>query len=141
MRKPLITISLWTAMIVAAALGNVTPGITAQDDPEARRIMEMVDARDNGDNQTADMEMILIDKNGTERIRKIASFSKDKGDDTLRLMFFLHPADAFGAIFVDQDHLTTIRAATTISGSTFRPFEKQNALRHRTKAAVSWGRT
>jgi hypothetical protein len=104
MRKSLITISLWIAMIVAAALGNVTPGISSQDHPEARRLMEMVDARDNGDNQTADMEMILIDRNGNERIRKIASFSKDKGDDTLRLMFFLHPADVKDTAFLTIDY-------------------------------------
>ncbi|MEA3231074.1 MAG: outer membrane lipoprotein-sorting protein, partial [Thermodesulfobacteriota bacterium] len=63
------------------------------DDPEARAIMEKVDARDDGDNQISDMEMILIDKKGKERIRKIHAFSKDKGEDTLKLMFFQHPAD------------------------------------------------
>ena len=51
----------------------------AADDPQARAIMEAVDARDDGDNQTSDMEMILIDKRGKQRERKIATFSKDKG--------------------------------------------------------------
>ncbi len=53
------------------------------DDAEARAIMEKVDARDDGDNQISDMEMILIDKKGKERIRKIHTFSKDKGEDTV----------------------------------------------------------
>ena len=58
------------------------------EDPQARAIMEKVDARDDGDNQTAHMEMILIDKRGNQRVRRIATFSKDKGPDTYRLMFF-----------------------------------------------------
>jgi hypothetical protein len=74
------------------------------DDPEARAIMERVDARDDGDNQTADMQMILIDRNGGERVRKIAAFTKDKGPDTLRLMFFLHPADVKDTAFLTIDY-------------------------------------
>ena len=48
------------------------------DDPEARRIMEKVFARDDGDNKVWDMEMLLIDKDGKERVRKARCFSKDK---------------------------------------------------------------
>ena len=33
-------------------------------DPEARRIMEAVNDRDEGDNQTAGLKMVLIDRNG-----------------------------------------------------------------------------
>lgn len=72
-------------------------------DPAARAIMEKVDAREKGDNQTSDMEMILIDKNNKQRIRKISSFSKYKGDDTLRLMFFQYPADVKDTAFLTHD--------------------------------------
>ena len=74
------------------------------DDPRARAIMEKVDARDDGDNQTADMEMILIDKRGKQRVRKISTFSKDKGADELRLMFFQHPADVKDTSFLTYDY-------------------------------------
>ena len=74
------------------------------DDPRAREIMEKVDARDDGDNQTADMEMILIDKRGNQRVRKIATFSKDQGADELRLMFFEHPADVKDTSFLTYDY-------------------------------------
>ena len=74
------------------------------DDPRAREIMEKVDARDDGDNQTADMEMILIDKRGKQRVRKIAVFSKDKDADELRLMFFQHPADVKDTAFLTYDY-------------------------------------
>ena len=33
--------------------------------------MEKVDARDEGDNMTSDMEMVLIDRRGNERTRTI----------------------------------------------------------------------
>ena len=74
------------------------------DDTEARAIMEKVDARDDGDNQVSDMEMILIDKRGKERIRKIHAFSKDKGEDILKLMFFQHPADVKDTAFLTFDY-------------------------------------
>ena len=85
----------------------VLPPIVPQtfaDDPAARSIMEKVDARDDGDNQTSDMEMILIDKRGKKRVRRLATFSKDKGDDTMRLMFFKHPADVKDTSFLTVDY-------------------------------------
>jgi len=74
------------------------------DDEKARAIMERVDARDDGDNQTSDMMMTLIDKNGDKRIRKLAVFSKDKKADTLRLMFFVYPADVKDTAFLTYDY-------------------------------------
>lgn len=91
------------SLALIAATPCSTPKALA-DDPRARAIMEKVDARDDGDNQTSDMEMILIDKNQNQRIRKIAMFSKDKGEDTLRLMFFLHPADVKDTSFLTYDY-------------------------------------
>jgi hypothetical protein len=89
------------ALILVVAL---TPSLGWCDDPAARAIMEKVDARDDGDNQTSDMEMILIDKHDQERIRRLAIFSKDKGEDTLKLMFFLEPADVKDTAFLTWDY-------------------------------------
>jgi outer membrane lipoprotein-sorting protein len=69
----------------------------------ARDVMEKVDARDDGDNMTARQEMILIDKSGHQRIRQMRAFSKDKGRDTQRIMFFLAPADVKGTGFLSYD--------------------------------------
>ncbi len=74
------------------------------DDPEARAIMEKVDARDDGDNMTSSMEMILIDKKKKRRIRKIRNYWKDKGKDTLKIMFFLYPADVKDTGFLTFDY-------------------------------------
>jgi hypothetical protein len=94
---PIFALVMLTTMICSALSA-------AADDPKARAIMEKVDARDEGDNRTADMEMILIDKNKKQRIRKIATFSKDKGEDTLQLMFFREPADVKDTAFLTWDY-------------------------------------
>ena len=91
-----------TILLVFAGLWPLTGAYA--DDPRARTIMEKVDARDDGDNQTAEMEMILIDKRGSQRVRKIATFSKDKDADQLKLMFFQHPADVKDTAFLTYDY-------------------------------------
>jgi hypothetical protein len=76
----------------------------AKDDPEARRIMQQVEDRDEGDNRENDMIMVLIDKNGKERIKKIHTFTKDFGVDTHRIMFFFHPPDIKDTGFLTYDY-------------------------------------
>ncbi len=70
----------------------------------AREIMEKVDARDDGDNMTARQEFVLIDRNGHKRVKTTKAFSKDKGRDTLRMSFFLAPADVKGTGFLTYDY-------------------------------------
>jgi len=93
-------------MIIWLAGAFILTGITAAPSLAltAREIMEKVDARDDGDNMTADTEMILIDKNGKERIRKMKVYTKDKGKDTLRMQFFLSPADVKDTGFLTYDY-------------------------------------
>jgi hypothetical protein len=98
----IFTGSLTLALLVS--LSAMAYPTAAADDPRARAIMEKVDARDDGDNQTADMQMVLIDKRGQQRVRKLATSKKDKGEDTLRLMFFLQPADVKDTAFLTYDY-------------------------------------
>jgi hypothetical protein len=70
----------------------------------AREIMEKVDARDDGDNMTARQEFVLIDRNGHKRTKTTKAFSKDKGRDTLKISFFLAPADVKGTGFLTYDY-------------------------------------
>ena len=93
---------LISALFILVMILPVLP--VSADDPQARAIMEKVDARDDGDRQTADMQMILIDKNGNQRKRSIRSFSKDMGEDSYRLMFFLEPADVRDTGFLTYDY-------------------------------------
>jgi len=72
--------------------------------PTGRDIMERVDARDDGDNQIQDMEMVLIDKRGNERVRELRSLRRDVGEDTQSIMFFLSPADVRETGFLTYDY-------------------------------------
>ena len=69
-----------------------------------REIMEKVNARDAGDSSSGEMEMILIDKKGKKRIRKLKTFGGKKGKDSLSLMFFISPADVKNTGFLTYDY-------------------------------------
>lgn len=60
--------------------------------------------RDDGDNSTSKMKMILIDKGDNERVRELKMYGKDKGEDKLKLMFFLSPADVKNTAFLTYDY-------------------------------------
>lgn len=95
---------LLPALLAACLLAVAAAPPARADDAKARSIMRKVNDRDDGDNETADLEMILIDKRGNKRIRKIHSFRKDKGKDTLTIMFFQEPADVKGTGFLTYDY-------------------------------------
>ena len=89
------------------ALGVALPANGAEDASEnpitGRQIMEWVDERDDGDKSTQDMQMILIDKGGGQRKRKIHSLRMDDGEDTRSIMFFVEPADVKDTGFLTYD--------------------------------------
>ena len=86
-------------------LAGLLPALPlAAQELSARDIMQKVDDRDDGDNSSSDMEMVLIDKSGNKRVRKIRSFNKDKGEDKQRIMFFLKPADVKDTAFLTYDY-------------------------------------
>ena len=66
--------------------------------------MQAVEDRDDGDDAVMDLEMILIDKRGNERVRKLRSFAKDFGEDDYQLLFFLTPADVKETGFLTYDY-------------------------------------
>lgn len=96
--KNIVRITLYTLLLIPALAATVLAG------PDPRWIMEQVDARDDGDNMTVDSLMILIDKNNKERKREMKIFSKDKGKDTLKINFFLAPADVKDTGFLTYDY-------------------------------------
>lgn len=73
-------------------------------DNAARAIAQAVYDRDDGKTIIQDMKMILIDKNGNERIRDIKTFGKDFGKDDYRIMFFKSPADVKDTSFLTYDY-------------------------------------
>ncbi|KPA16687.1 secreted protein containing DUF1329 [Candidatus Magnetomorum sp. HK-1] len=74
------------------------------EDNLAQKIMEKVDARNDGDNLTCDMEMQLIDRHNNIRKRKIRLYSKDYGKDVYALQFFMEPSDVKNTAFLSYDY-------------------------------------
>jgi hypothetical protein len=95
----LLALSLALPVLTALPMGAL-----AADDPQAREIMRKVQARDDGDNQTAEVHMVLIDSKNNRRVRELKSFRKDKGEDTLSILFFVSPADVKGTGFLTYDY-------------------------------------
>jgi hypothetical protein len=91
-------------LAVALAAAAFLPAPARADDPKAREIMRQVNDRDDGDNRTDKIEMILIDKGGNQRLRELQAYGKDKGKDTLSIMFFLSPADVKDTGFLTWDY-------------------------------------
>ncbi len=87
---------LKTLLVASLTLSSLL-AITGQE------IAQKVHDRDDGDNSTSQMKMILTDKNGHQRIRDLKTFTKDKGEDKLKLMFFLTPADVKNTAFLTHD--------------------------------------
>lgn len=99
-----ILLAMARAVFALILLSGPPASVAVADDAKAREIMQKVEDRDEGDNRTADMKMILVDKNGKQRIRMLKTFTKDKGKDTYRLMFFESPADVKDTAFLTYDY-------------------------------------
>ncbi len=91
-------------IVLALLLCALTPALVHAA-PTGREIMERVDARDDGDRQTQDMEMTLIDKRGNQRVRTIRLWSRDDGENEHGILFYLSPADVkdTGLLTYDYD--------------------------------------
>jgi outer membrane lipoprotein-sorting protein len=96
------TVLLLTAAIFLGLPGAA--GIAHAKELSALEVMQRVEDRDEGDNMISEMTMVLIDKRGNERIRRIKSHTKFKGKDKRQIMFFLHPADVKGTGFLTYDY-------------------------------------
>ena len=70
----------------------------------ADEIAKQVDERDEGDKSISTMEMTLIDKQGNNRVRRMKSYTMDKGEDTQSVIFFMSPADVRNTAFLTYDY-------------------------------------
>ncbi len=89
---------IFKILLIASITLSSLFAITGQE------IAQKVHDRDDGDNSTSKMKMILIDKNGKKRVRDLKTYTKDKGEDKLKLMFFLTPADVRNTGFLTYDY-------------------------------------
>ncbi|MFH2066411.1 MAG: outer membrane lipoprotein-sorting protein [Pseudomonadota bacterium] len=87
-----------TAMVFLLANNSLA------DDPKAREIMKKVEDRDDGDQMTSSMLMVLMDKNGDRREKYFKNFSKDYGKDKKRIMFIEKPENIRNTGFLTFDY-------------------------------------
>jgi outer membrane lipoprotein-sorting protein len=89
-----------TTVIVAVIMAT---GFTSQamaQELSGRDIVEKVYNQPTGEDQTSNLTMTLINKSGSERVRKIKQFTKDLGDVEKSIMFFQTPADVKNTSFM-----------------------------------------
>jgi hypothetical protein len=98
MKKIIISI-IWISLLLCFFI----PYCSA-DEQKARRIMQLVEDRDDGDNMVSNMLMVLIDKNNKERKKYFQNFSKDFGKDNKRIMFVRSPAQIKNTGFLTFDY-------------------------------------
>jgi len=87
--------------IILSAITINAQSITGRD------IVQQVKDRDDGDTRRSEMTMKLINKRGSVRERKVASYSVDVGankKDRKTLMFFQYPGDVKGTGFLTWDY-------------------------------------
>lgn len=89
-----------TTTLVLFFLAGIASQVTAQQ-LTGREIIDKVYNRPTGDDQTSDLTMTLVNKNGDERVRKIKQFTKDFGDVEKSIMFFTAPADVKNTSFMN----------------------------------------
>ncbi|MDQ7014940.1 MAG: outer membrane lipoprotein-sorting protein [Gammaproteobacteria bacterium] len=98
------THALYTRLAALVLLAGLLPSSANATELTAREIMQKVQDRDTGDHGISDMEMILIDKKGHQRSRKIRRYSKYQGEDKQTSLFFLTPASVKNTAFLTYDY-------------------------------------
>lgn len=90
--------------ILTVSLFLLIPVSSEAVDPKAREIMQKVEDRDEGDNRTSRMVMVLTDKNGAIRKKYFINYMKDDGKDTKLIMFIEKPPNIRNTGFLTFDY-------------------------------------
>jgi len=91
-----------TLMILSATMLLAMPAYSAE--PTGLEIMQMVDARDDGDDLIQHMQQRLIDRRGDVREREMISFRKDYGRDSKSITYFLAPSNVRDTALLTWDY-------------------------------------
>jgi outer membrane lipoprotein-sorting protein len=74
-------------------VSNLTAIAQETVEPTGLEIMQAVDSREDGNDLKQQMNQILIDRNGNQRVRHMVAFRKDFGADSKLITFFTEPAN------------------------------------------------
>jgi len=92
-----ITLTLLTAILLIAA-----PAYS--EEQTGLEIMQLVDARDDGDDLIQHMQQRLIDSRGSVREREMISLRKDYGRDSKSITYFLAPSNVRDTALLTWDY-------------------------------------
>ncbi len=107
MRKKsvLLIVVVFTFLMASGFNGIVTSIVNAEEAKiSGKEIMERVYNRDEGDGRASTLKMVLINKHGSQRVRKIRQFNKSFDNVEKKIMFFLSPQDVRGTSFMNWSY-------------------------------------
>ncbi|MGM0578453.1 MAG: outer membrane lipoprotein-sorting protein [Myxococcota bacterium] len=119
--------STLAAALVTLAAGPAAAADVSPDETDPRTIMDAVDDRPTGDRSLGRMKMVIIDANGSKRVRLVRTRSMEFDESTRQLLLFESPADVrnTGLLTIDWDegdksddqwlYLPSLRKSTRIS--------------------------
>ncbi len=87
--------------VIVGFAGN--PPVLFAEDLSAFEVMQRVEDRDDGQTSISEMTMVLVDRRGNKRIRKMRGFRKDFENVAKNINFFLTPADVRNTAFLSFD--------------------------------------
>ncbi|MEC8358357.1 MAG: outer membrane lipoprotein-sorting protein [SAR324 cluster bacterium] len=91
----------WNILVLGACLAGIGTSAWALT---ADEIMQRVNDREDGDNIVMEMQMVLINKNNEQRVRRMQQYRQDKGEDSQSVIFFEEPADVRNTGFLTYDY-------------------------------------
>jgi len=90
--------------IMAILLIGISSSLFATSKITGLQIIENVYNRPTGKDMEAELEMVLVSKSGSKRVRKIKQYAKDYGDIEKKIMYFSAPANIRNTSFVNWSY-------------------------------------
>ncbi len=105
-KKNIIFIVVVVILLIGSGFnGMISPIVNAEEtELSGEEIIESVYNRDEGDDRESTLKMVLINKNGSQRIREIRQINKCLDDVEKKVMFFLSPQDVRGTSFMNWSY-------------------------------------
>ena len=79
----------WIILVLGACLAGICTSAWALT---ADEIMQRVNDREDGDNIVMEMQMVLINKNNEQRVRRMQQYRQDKGEDSQSCLLYTSDA-------------------------------------------------
>lgn len=96
MKKIQLVFALFIIAVTLSSYNNPTTSAT--------EIMQKVYDRPKGNDTQGELTMVLINKQGEQRVRKLKQYIKDDGQTEKKIMFFISPADVKNTSFMNWSY-------------------------------------